>query len=113
MTRQTCLDGGTFGYGAAGADGPLSLLSLSIRSSLSAFARAHNAPIVAPFTGGIYHERRHRLSESQQCGHRTNGAGELAHGITPTGTPRYFMSNLIASCAQPDTGAPFDEVSGR
>jgi len=27
--------------------------------------------------------------------------------------PRYFMSNLIASCAQPDTGGPFDEVSGR
>jgi hypothetical protein len=30
-----------------------------------------------------------------------------------TRTPRYFMSNLIASCAQPDTGGPFDEVSGR
>jgi hypothetical protein len=29
------------------------------------------------------------------------------------GTPRYCVSNLIASCAQPDTGGPFDEVSGR
>lgn len=30
-----------------------------------------------------------------------------------TGTPRHCISNLIASCAQPDTGGPFDEVSGR
>jgi hypothetical protein len=33
--------------------------------------------------------------------------------VRPTGTPRYFTSNLIASCAQPDTGGPFDELSGR
>jgi hypothetical protein len=26
---------------------------------------------------------------------------------------RYFTLNLIASCAQPDTGGPLDEVSGR
>ena len=32
---------------------------------------------------------------------------------TSTGIPRHFMSNLIASCAQPDSGCPFDEVSGR
>ncbi len=30
-----------------------------------------------------------------------------------TGTPGYFVSNWIASCAQPDTGGPFDAVSGR
>lgn len=28
-------------------------------------------------------------------------------------SPAYFMSNLIANCAQPDTGGPFGEVSGR
>lgn len=31
----------------------------------------------------------------------------------PTGIPRYLISNLIASCAQPDSGGPYDEVSGR
>lgn len=28
-------------------------------------------------------------------------------------TPHYFMSNLIVSCAQPDAGGPFGDVSGR
>jgi hypothetical protein len=28
-------------------------------------------------------------------------------------TRSYFISNLIASCAQPDTSGPFDEVPGR
>jgi hypothetical protein len=31
----------------------------------------------------------------------------------PHRTPRYFVSNLIASCTQPDTGGPFDALSGR
>ena len=26
---------------------------------------------------------------------------------------RHFISNLIVSCAQPDAGGPFGEVSGR
>ena len=39
------------------------------------------------------------------------GRSETAHGSDAA--RRYFMSNLIASCAQPDCGGPFDELSGR
>jgi hypothetical protein len=31
----------------------------------------------------------------------------------PIGTARYLTSNLIDSWAQPDSGGPFDAVSGR
>ena len=42
-----------------------------------------------------------------------DGCGQVGPLDNATGTPRYFNSNLIASCTQPDTDGPFDEVSGR
>jgi hypothetical protein len=74
--------------------------SALLSDCLPGFLDAHTLPLLAA-----------RPSPRIWLGKRRRA--EIGPRDNPAGIQRYFASNLISSCAQPDTGDPFDAVSGR